>query len=110
MILSLVPLTPAAAPPEPTARLRLHPRVSAADQAPRGGTIAAFRRRFLKEVQGLFVQVLVLAREMGMLQIGTVALDGTKIHIADIASRNGRQGDKYGERHPRHGTDPPHRG
>jgi transposase len=43
-------------------------------------TIATFRRRFLKEIEVLFVQVLALAREMGMLKIGTVALDGTNIH------------------------------
>jgi hypothetical protein len=41
--------------------------------------IAAFRRRF-KEIEALFVQVLLLAREMGVLKMGTVALDGTKIH------------------------------
>jgi Transposase domain (DUF772) len=34
----------------------------------------AFRRRFLKEIGGLFVQVLLLAREMGMLKLGTVGL------------------------------------
>ena len=38
------------------------------------------RRRFLKEIEGLFVKVLLLAREMGVLNLGTVALDGTKIH------------------------------
>src|SRR3954468_17830172 len=43
-------------------------------------TIAAFRRRFLPQIEALFVQVLLLAREMGVLQMGTVALDGTKIH------------------------------
>ena len=43
-------------------------------------TIATFRRRFLKEITGLFVKVLLLAREMGLLELGTVALDGTKIH------------------------------
>jgi len=43
-------------------------------------TIAAFRRRFLKQIEGLFVQVLSVAREMGVLKLGTVALDGTKIH------------------------------
>lgn len=43
-------------------------------------TIAALRRRFLKEIERLFVGVLLLAREMGMLQLGTVALDGTKLH------------------------------
>ena len=39
-----------------------------------------FRRRFLKQIEGLFVEVLLLAREMGVLKLGTVALDGTKIH------------------------------
>src|ERR1700691_5686829 len=43
-------------------------------------TIATFRRRFLKEIEALFVEVLKLAREMGVLKMGTVALDGTKIH------------------------------
>ena len=38
------------------------------------------RRRFLKEITELFVKVFMLAREMGVLQLGTVALDGTKIH------------------------------
>src|SRR5208283_1048510 len=42
-------------------------------------TIATFRRRFLKEIEGLFVRVLLLAREMGVLKMGTVGLDGTKI-------------------------------
>src|SRR5208283_4251794 len=37
-------------------------------------------RRFLKEIEALFVKVLLLAREMGVLNLGTVALDGTKIH------------------------------
>src|SRR5262249_43847846 len=35
---------------------------------------------FLKEITALFVKVLMLARQMGVLQLGTVALDGTKIH------------------------------
>ena len=35
---------------------------------------------FCKQIEKLFVQVLVLAREMGVLKMGTVALDGTKIH------------------------------
>jgi hypothetical protein len=34
----------------------------------------------LKEIEALFVKVLLLAREMGVLSLGTVALDGTKIH------------------------------
>jgi transposase len=55
-------------------------RFIAADQHPDHDTIAAFRRRFLPRIEALFVQVLMLAREMGVLQLGTVALDGTKIH------------------------------
>jgi transposase len=55
-------------------------RFIAANQHPDHDTIAAFRRRFLEEIEGLFVQVLEVAREMGVLRMGTVALDGTKIH------------------------------
>ena len=55
-------------------------RFIAANDHPDHDTIANFRRRFLKEIEALFVQVLLLAREMGVLKMGTVALDGTKIH------------------------------
>src|SRR5450759_4009341 len=55
-------------------------RFIAANDHPDHDTIAAFRRRFLPQIEMLFVQVLVLAREMGVLKLGTVALDGTKIH------------------------------
>ena len=43
-------------------------------------TIATFRRRFLKQLEALFLQVLELAKEMKLLKLGTVCLDGTKIH------------------------------
>ena len=39
----------------------------------------SFRRRFLDELAGLFVQVLAMAQEMKLLKLGTVSLDGTKI-------------------------------
>lgn len=55
-------------------------RFVAANEHPDHDTIAVFRRRFLLQIEALFVQVLVLAREMGVLKLGTVALDGTKIH------------------------------
>ena len=55
-------------------------RYIAANDHPDHDTIATFRRRFLKEIEGLFVRVLLLAREMGVLKMGTVGLDGTKIH------------------------------
>src|SRR3954465_1793990 len=55
-------------------------RFIAANEHPDHDTIATFRRRFLRQIEGLFVQVLGVARAMGVLQLGTVALDGTKIH------------------------------
>jgi transposase len=55
-------------------------RFIAANTHPDHDTIANFRKRFLPQIQELFVQVLKLARAMGMLKLGTVALDGTKIH------------------------------
>ena len=54
-------------------------RFVAANTHPDHDTLATFRRRFLKEVEALFVQVLVLAREMKLLKLGHIALDGTKI-------------------------------
>jgi transposase len=55
-------------------------RFIAANDHPDHDTIATFRRRFLKQIEGLFVEVLGLAREMGVLKMGTIGLDGTKIH------------------------------
>jgi transposase len=42
-------------------------------------TISEFRRRHLQEFQHLFLEVLRLCRESGLLKVGRVALDGTKI-------------------------------
>jgi transposase len=55
-------------------------RFIAANEHPDHDTIASFRKRFLPLIEALFVDVLKLARTMGMLKLGTVALDGTKIH------------------------------
>src|SRR5258707_4111193 len=55
-------------------------RFIAANDHPDHDTIATFRRRFLKDIEALFVRVLELARAMGLLRLGTVGLDGTKIH------------------------------
>src|SRR6204780_1272973 len=55
-------------------------RFIAANDHPDHDTIAAFRGRFLKESEALFVHILQLAREMGVLKMGTIGLDGTKIH------------------------------
>ena len=43
-------------------------------------TIANFRKTFLTEIQDLFVQVLLLAKTAGVLKVGNISLDGTKIH------------------------------
>ncbi|MBM9520273.1 hypothetical protein JWG39_10650 [Desulforhopalus vacuolatus] len=42
-------------------------------------TIATFRKRFLNQLQPLFVQILALAREMEIIKRGKVSLDGTKV-------------------------------
>ncbi len=54
-------------------------RFIAANQHPDHDTLATFRKRFLREIEGLFVTVLQLAGQMRMLKLGTVALDGTKV-------------------------------
>ena len=43
-------------------------------------TIANFRKTFLAEIQELFVQVLLLAQTAGVLKMGNISLDGSKIH------------------------------
>jgi transposase len=43
-------------------------------------TIANFRKTFLLEITDLFAQVLVIAHEMGLLELGNISLDGSKIH------------------------------
>jgi transposase len=55
-------------------------RYIAGNEHPDHDTIANFRKRFLPQIAALFVEVLKLARTMGMLKLGTVALDGTKVH------------------------------
>jgi transposase len=55
-------------------------RYIAAGSHPDHDTLATFRRRFLDELSGLFVQVLELAQERKLLKLGTVCLDGAKMH------------------------------
>jgi transposase len=54
-------------------------RFVAANTHPDHDTIATFRRRFGGEIKALFVQVLQIARANGLLKLGNVALDGTKV-------------------------------
>jgi transposase len=43
-------------------------------------TIANFRKTFLDEIKGLFVKILLIAQEAGVLKLGNISLDGSKIH------------------------------
>ena len=43
-------------------------------------TIANFRKTFLSEIVAIFVQVLVIAQQAGILKLGNISLDGSKIH------------------------------
>ena len=54
-------------------------RFITADTHPDHDTIAAFRKRFLNELGALFGEVLLLCHSMGVLKLGSVSLDGTKI-------------------------------
>lgn len=47
---------------------------------PDHATIAHFRKQFLGELKGLFVDILLMAQTMGQLQVGNISLDGSKIH------------------------------
>lgn len=55
-------------------------RYVAANLHPDHDTLNTFRKRFLPKIEGLMVQVLLIARTMGVLKLGNIALDGTKIH------------------------------
>jgi transposase len=54
-------------------------RVIAANRAPDHTTISRFRRRHAGRLADLFVQVLAMCARAGMVRVGTVAVDGTKI-------------------------------
>jgi len=54
-------------------------RVLGAGNFPKQRTICDFRADHLQEFAALFVQVVQLARECGLVKLGTVAVDGTKI-------------------------------
>ena len=54
-------------------------RVLAAGNYPAHRTLSDFRALHLKELSALFVQVVKLARECGLVKLGTIAVDGTKV-------------------------------
>ncbi|MBI3264436.1 MAG: transposase, partial [Acidobacteria bacterium] len=54
-------------------------RVLAAGNFPAHRTIADFRQQHLADFEALFVQVVQIAREAGVVQLGALAVDGTKV-------------------------------
>ena len=55
-------------------------RYIAGNLHPDHDTIASFRKTFLSEIRVLFVQVLLLAHTAGVLKLGNISLDGSKVH------------------------------
>ena len=64
-------------------------RYVCANTNPDHDTINSFRKRFLQELAALFVEILVVAEAMGLVKLGTVSLDGTRIKALswDYANR-----------------------
>ena len=54
-------------------------RVLSGDQQPDHDSIASFRKRHLGQLGGLFLQVLVLCQKAGLVKLGHIAIDGTKM-------------------------------
>ena len=54
-------------------------RYLCANTHPDHDTIASFRKRFLKKLEAFFVEMLLIGQAMGLVKLGTVSLDGTKI-------------------------------
>ena len=55
-------------------------RFVAGNLHPDHDTLANFRKSFLSELKGLFVEILLMAGLAGMLRLGRISFDGTKIH------------------------------
>jgi len=54
-------------------------RVLAADNFPQHRTICEFRKRHLSDFKAVFVQVIRIAQQAGLIRLGTIAVDGTKV-------------------------------
>lgn len=63
-------------------------RVISADRRPDHSTVARFLVRHREGLEGLFFQVLALCREAGMVKVGTVAVDSTKLGANASAGQN----------------------
>jgi transposase len=65
-------------------------RVICANAVPDHSTIAEFRRRHEDAISGLFVEVLSLCHEAGLVSLGEISVDGTKLHASASYDRNRR--------------------
>src|ERR1700733_9301795 len=72
-------------------------RYLAADQHPDHDTLASFRQEHLDALAGLFVQALKLCQKAGLVKLGNVAIDGTKI-MANASTRRSVNHQKISER------------
>ncbi len=72
-------------------------RYLAADQHPDHDTIATFRQENLEALAGLFVQALRLCQKAGLVKLGKVAIDGTKI-LANASTRRSVGHEKLSQR------------
>lgn len=54
-------------------------RFIAGNQHPDHDTIATFRKRFLGEIRGWFKEILLIGKELGLVKLGNIYIDGTKI-------------------------------
>jgi transposase len=57
-------------------------RVIAANQVPDHTTVARFRQRHQDALGGLFGEVLGLCAQAGLVGVGVIAIDGTKVHAS----------------------------
>ena len=71
-------------------------RYLSADQHPDHDTIASFRQEHLEALAGLFVQALRLCSKAGLIQLGSIAIDGTKM-LANASPRHSVSHQKLGE-------------
>ena len=72
-------------------------RVLACNQHPDHDSIAGFRKRHLRELGGLFVQVLKLCEQAGLVKLGQIAIDGSKVR-ANASKRKAMSYDRMCEK------------
>jgi hypothetical protein len=71
-------------------------RFIAGNLHPDHDTIAAFRKRFLPQIKGWFKDILLLGKEMGLVKLGNIFIDGTKVQAS--ASRHKAMSYEYMKR------------